>query len=68
MDVIDFESILGKIVDQIQPKERLGGTNPINSDERLALTLRFLAFTYTGEIYFKKNIVIFISMTFFTFE
>ena len=52
MDVIDFESTLGKIADQIQPKERLGGTNPINSDERLALTLRFFyRFFFTGETF-----------------
>ena len=43
MDVIDFEYILGKISDIILPKERLGGTDPIQSDERLALNLHFLA-------------------------
>ena len=43
MDVIDFEYVLGKISDIISPKERLGGTDPIQSDERLALTSRFLA-------------------------
>ena len=42
MDVIDFEYVLGKISDIISPKERLGGTDPIRSVERLALTLRFL--------------------------
>ena len=46
MDVGDFEFILSKISDLISPKERLGGTRPIESDERLALTLRYLA---TGE-------------------
>ena len=46
MDVTDFENILAKISDIISPKERLGGTNPVQADERLALTLRFLA---TGE-------------------
>ena len=46
MDIADFEFILTKIFDRISPKERLGGTNPINADERLALTHRFLA---TGE-------------------
>ena len=43
MDVKDFENILAKISDIISPKERLGGTNPVQADERLALTLRFLA-------------------------
>ena len=46
MDVTDFENILAKISDIISPKERLGGTN--QADERLALTLRFLA---TGETF-----------------
>ena len=46
MVVGDFEFILSKISDLISPKERLGGTRPIESDERLALTLRYLA---TGE-------------------
>ena len=46
MDIADFEFILTKIFDRISPKERFGGTNPINADESLALTLRFLA---TGE-------------------
>ena len=43
MDVTDFENILTKISDIISPKERLGGTNAVQADERLALTLRFLA-------------------------
>ena len=46
MDVRDFEFILRKIGDLISPKERPGGTLPIEADERLALTLRYLA---TGE-------------------
>ena len=46
MDVTDFENILAKISDIISPKERLGRTNPVLANERLALTLRFLA---TGE-------------------
>ena len=46
MDISDFEAILSQIGEKISPKERLGGTEPIQSDERLALTLRFLA---TGE-------------------
>ena len=46
MDVGDFEFILSKISDLISPKERLGGTRPVESDERLALTLHYLA---TGE-------------------
>lgn len=48
MDVSDFENVLAKISDLIEPKERLGGTEPIKSDERLGLTLRFLA---TGETF-----------------
>ena len=43
MDITDFENILAKISDIISPKERLGGTNPVEADERLALTLCFLA-------------------------
>ena len=48
MDVTDFENILTKISDIISPKEKLGGTNAVQADERLALTLRFLA---TGETF-----------------
>ena len=43
MDMTDFEFILTKISNRISPKERLGGTNPVNADQRLTLTLRFLA-------------------------
>ena len=43
MDVLDSEYVLGKSSDIILPKERLGENDPIQSDERLALTLRFLA-------------------------
>ena len=43
LDVIDFEDVLGKISDIISPKERRGGTDRIQSDERLGLTLHFLA-------------------------
>ena len=43
INVGDFEFILSKISYLISPKERLGGTRPIKSDERLALTLRYLA-------------------------
>ena len=46
MNETDFEFILAQISDLISPQERLGGTNPIEYDERLALTLRYLA---TGE-------------------
>ena len=35
MDVTDFENILAKISDIISPNERLGGTNPVQADERL---------------------------------
>ena len=43
MDVTDFENMLAKISDISLPKERLGGTNPVQTDERLSLPLRFLA-------------------------
>ena len=48
MDMADFEIILSKISDLITPRDKIGGTNPISADERLALTLRFLA---TGETF-----------------
>ena len=48
MYVTDFENILAKISDIISPEKKLGGTNPVLADERLALTLRFLA---TGETF-----------------
>ena len=35
MDVTDFENILAKTSDIISPNERLGGTNPVQADERL---------------------------------
>ena len=43
MDVTDFEVKLAQIYDLISPQERLGETNPIECNERLALTLRYLA-------------------------
>ena len=43
MDVGDFEFILSKISDLIIPNERLGGTRPIESDERLALNIRLFS-------------------------
>ena len=46
MDMTDFELILAQISDLISLQERLGGNNPIECDERLALTLRYLG---TGE-------------------
>ena len=48
LDVTDFEHVLGKISDIISPKERLGGTDPIQSNDRLGLTLLFSA---TGETF-----------------
>ena len=48
MDIADFDIILSKISDLITPKERIGGTDPVYADQRLALTLRFLA---TGETF-----------------
>ena len=41
MDVTDFENKISKFSDIISPQERLGGTNPVQADERLAVTLRF---------------------------
>ena len=46
MDVPDFEFILAQISDLMSPQERFGGTNPIECDERLTLTLSYSA---TGE-------------------
>ena len=46
MEVTDFEYILTQTSDIISPKHRLGGTDPIKCDQRLAITLRYLA---TGE-------------------
>ena len=59
MDISDFESILAQIGDKINPKERLGGTEPIQSDERLALTLLFLAtycFVFIFQIFELLNV------------
>ena len=49
MDVGDFEFILGKILHLISPRQmsNIGGHLPIMSDERLTLTLRYIA---TGAI------------------
>ena len=46
MSLEDFERVLGYIQNMISPKEIIGGTRQILADERLALTLRYLA---TGE-------------------
>ena len=46
MSVEDFETILNHIDNLISPQEIQGGPHPVLSDERLALTLRFVA---TGE-------------------
>ena len=45
MDVGDFEFILGKISHLISPRQmsNFGGHLPIMPDERLALTLRYMA-------------------------
>lgn len=48
MNIAYFEIILSKILDLITPKDKIGGTNPLYTDERPALTNRFLA---TGETY-----------------
>ena len=46
MSVEDFEIVLQNINDLISPEEVQGGHRPISPDERLALTLKYLA---TGE-------------------
>ena len=43
MNVEDFETILKHIDYLISPQEIQGGHHPVLSDERLALTLKFLA-------------------------
>ena len=44
--VMDFDFLLAQIFNLISLQERLGGTNPIECDKILALTLRYFA---TGE-------------------
>ena len=46
MGYADFEKILSSIVVLISPQKIIGGHRPIYAEEKLALTLRFLA---TGE-------------------
>ena len=46
IDVTDFETLSAQSSGLVSPQDRLGGINPIECDERLALTLRYLA---TGE-------------------
>ena len=43
MIVEDFETVLKHINDLISPQEIQAGHRPVLSDERLAMTLRFLA-------------------------
>ena len=43
MDAADSEYVLTQISDLISLKHRLGGTDPIKYDERLDITLRYLA-------------------------
>ena len=49
----DFESVLMHIVDLISPQEIQRGNRPVLSDERLALSLKFLA---TGESFQSFNV------------
>ena len=44
--VTDYEFLLSQTFDLVSPNERISGNRPILADERLALTLRYLA---TGE-------------------
>ena len=37
MDIIDFEYVLSKISDIISPKERLGGTDPIQHSDKIQI-------------------------------
>ena len=46
MSVTDYEFVLSQISDRISPNERIRVNRPVLEDERLALTLRYLA---TGE-------------------
>ena len=39
----DYEFLLSQISDLILPNDRISGNRPIPADERLALTLRYLA-------------------------
>ena len=39
----DYEFLLSQISDLILPNDRINGNRPIPADERLALTLRYLA-------------------------
>ena len=41
--VADYEFLLSQISDLILPNDRISGNRPILADERLALTLRYLA-------------------------
>ena len=43
IDVTDFETLSAQSSGLVSPQNRLGGINPIECDERLALTLRYLA-------------------------
>ena len=53
MSMEDFESVLMHIVDLISPQEIQRGNRPVLSDERLALSLKFLA---TGESFQSFNV------------
>ena len=53
MSMEDFESVLMHIVDLISPQEIQRGNRPVLSDERLALSLTFLA---TGESFQSFNV------------
>ena len=59
IDVTDFELILTQISDLISLQERLGGTNPNECDEKLALTLTEFTQTYT--IWWHMNLSNFLS-------
>ena len=57
MSYADFGKILSSIVVLISPQEIIGGHRPICAEEKLALTLRFLA---TGESFYSLSFYFFI--------
>ena len=52
MDAKDFEFALSQISHLISPREITGGHLPILSDERLVLTLRYMATDESFQLFF----------------